>query len=122
MRRPPRPTRTDTRLPYTTLLRSHGLQRLAHRQNTLRCCGEAHMRAVDLDSPVALPGASLGAAGQDHAVPPRPERDRRSEEHTSELQSLMRISYAVFCLNKNSQLSRHTDTREATDIQRSARP
>src|SRR3546814_19477477 len=77
MRRPPRPTRTDTRLPYTTLLRSHGLQRLAHRQITLRCCGEAHMRAVDLDSPVALPGASLGAAGQDHAVPPRPERDRR---------------------------------------------
>src|SRR3546814_9423814 len=81
------------------------------------------MRAVDLDSPVALPGAYLGAAGQDHAVPPRPERDRRhrrlflapagegrpvdgkrSEEHTSELQSLMRHASAVFCLKTNTNI------------------
>src|SRR3546814_2388044 len=74
IRRPPRSTRTDTLFPYTTLFRSR-----ARRWSSRRCAGCGRP-------------ARVGAA----------ERWRRwrSEEHTSELQSLMRISYAVFCLKK----------------------
>src|SRR3546814_9243267 len=85
-RRPPRSTRTDTLFPYTTLFRSAVL-----RAETIRALGtmgdaavlaEARRRFARLDSdPRALDG--------------------RSEEHTSELQSLMRLSYAVFCFKKN---------------------
>src|SRR3546814_2554435 len=78
IRRPPRSTRTDTLFPYTTLFRSFDHQ--------------------DAQIPVAC------AIVDDHAVPPcaarMSGRVARSEEHTSELQSLMRISYAVFCLKK----------------------
>src|SRR3546814_10193187 len=72
-RRPPRSTRTDTLFPYTTLFRS-----------------------ADVAAQIDAPG---GASGRGHAVDRAAERSR-SEEHTSELQSLMRISYAVFCLKK----------------------
>src|SRR3546814_11279696 len=78
IRRPPRSTRTDTLFPYTTLFRSVGYAvRGFH-----RCIrGRGHW----------VPATSAGTTALD-----------RSEEHTSELQSLMRISYAVFCLkNKN---------------------
>src|SRR3546814_16545934 len=75
IRRPPRSTRTDTLFPYTTLFRSLPGDR--HQQ-----VGHPQGRAAD-------------AAGR--AAP-----GVRSEEHTSELQSLMRISYAVFCLTKNT--------------------
>src|SRR3546814_5012253 len=78
IRRPPRSTRTDTLFPYTTLFRS---LLPAHRQ----AAGQAALRDRR-----AVPS---GAA----------RRSRRSEEHTSELQSLMRISYAVFCLKKKTQ-------------------
>src|SRR3546814_6973766 len=74
-RRPPRSTRTDTLFPYTTLFRSDG--------------GDGGARRRD----EAGREAAAGRAEQHHAV-------ARSEEHTSELQSLMRISYAVFCLTK----------------------
>src|SRR3546814_2784585 len=93
IRRPPISTRTDTLFPYTTLFRS-GRDRLDSRAviaacvsadgnwsdwsclgGTRRQCGRAH--------PVGMAGLPM-----------------RSEEHTSELQSLIRISYAVFCLNK----------------------
>src|SRR3546814_6339875 len=73
IRRPPRSTRTDTLFPYTTLFRSF-----------------AQTTCVDL----------AGRGGQRWKVTRRPILDR-SEEHTSELQSLMRIPYAVFCLNNN---------------------
>src|SRR3546814_8387673 len=76
IRRPPRSTRTDTLFPYTTLFRSAGEP------------GAGHRRAGGRLRPPAGPRLQL-----------RQERDR-SEEHTSELQSLMRISYAVFCLKK----------------------
>src|SRR3546814_2014130 len=89
IRRPPRSTRTDTLFPYTTLFRSDDAGG-----------GEA---AVYLDAELGqLLGHEVGGAqllesglgvGVDVAAP-------RSEEHTSELQSLMRISYAVFCLKK----------------------
>src|SRR3546814_3594960 len=75
IRRPPRSTRTDTLFPYTTLFRSPG-------------CGRSRRRAAD------RPGPASPAAGCPDG--------QRSEEHTSELQSLMRISYAVFCLKKKN--------------------
>src|SRR3546814_8845031 len=83
-RRPPRSTRTDTLFPYTTLFRSH----LA-----VAAPGRAHRALIDmLGMGLQRIGAAQGPRGQ-----------RRSEEHTSELQSLMRISYAVFCLKKKKK-------------------
>src|SRR3546814_5806131 len=93
IRRPPRSTRTDTLFPYTTLFRSQGGDGL-HAGRPL--CGpefEAQLHAAH--------GTAQGA----HELH-RPLAIRavdRSEEHTSELQSLMRISYAVFCLKKKKQ-------------------
>src|SRR3546814_1041005 len=86
IRRPPRSTRTDTLFPYTTLFRSAGA--LLPRQGQLSLARHAAYRR----------GRSGG--------PPRARRapgGGRSEEHTSELQSLMRISYAVFCLKKKKR-------------------
>src|SRR3546814_7972890 len=81
--RPPRSTRTDTLFPYTTLVRSRPL---------CRQHGAAAWHRSGID----------GGCGGDHMAP-----WRRSEEHTSELQSLMRISYAVFCLKKKTQYNIH---------------
>src|SRR3546814_1404486 len=81
IRRPPRSTRTDTLFPYTTLFRSERLGRPVGRKDAE---GQVPCR---VDEP--------GQAGQ--------SGDDRSEEHTSELQSLMRISYAVFCLKKKKK-------------------
>src|SRR3546814_2465366 len=90
IRRPPRSTRTDTLFPYTTLFRS--------------------LVGADLDPVVLAPPEARRGQGLWRAeAPARPDGDacdgggpasHRSEEHTSELQSLMRISYAVFCLKK----------------------
>src|SRR3546814_6171228 len=91
IRRPPRSTRTDTLFPYPTLFRSlRGAERLDAR---------AFPRLWRAD--LSLVGPSARTDGL-HAVQ-RPQPRRRSEEHTSELQSLMRISYAVFCLKKKKQ-------------------
>src|SRR3546814_14449427 len=79
IRRPPRSTRTDTLFPYTTLFRSCMLAR--------RCFQCIRLCVSDLDR--GFFRRDLGAS-------------LRSEEHTSELQSLMRISYAVFCLKKKT--------------------
>src|SRR3546814_6261101 len=89
IRRPPRSTRTDTLFPYTTLFRS---RLLAHH------LGEHH----------AGPHVAVAAARQHQAV--GLGRHGRSEEHTSELQSLMRISYAVFCLKKKKTKTQHIAT------------
>src|SRR3546814_10553326 len=75
-RRPPRPTRTDTHFPYTTLFRSA--------------------------SPAPRTYASCGSGRRGRGAMARGERGTRSDEHTSELQSLMRISYDVFCLKKKN--------------------
>src|SRR3546814_9308086 len=94
-RRPPRSTRTDTLFPYTTLFRSD------------------LPRQSDAGAPaVADPGAAFrplaGVVARNHGRNAGARRGgddggvRRSEEHTSELQSLMRISYAVFCLKKTN--------------------
>src|SRR3546814_3672219 len=97
IRRPPRSTRTDTLFPYTTLFRSCILAvksfqgrgdiprrrdfRLGEQPRVAACCGGRETAGID--------------------------RTGRSEEHTSELQSLMRISYAVFCLKKKKTQTLH---------------
>src|SRR3546814_8163189 len=113
LRRPPRSTRTDTLLPYTTLFRS---------RPTESTIAVAHLlfsgvieRFPDLVICVVHGGGFIPyqvgrmQRGFD-AVPRRTARNiARSEEHTSELQSLMRISYAVFCLKKKKlHLSPHS--------------
>src|SRR3546814_17606919 len=95
IRRPPRSTRTDTLFPYTTLFRSLDLAR------RVRGDGEHDIDAVahrDGDDPVE----TIGINNRRRVARPPADADhrlaKRSEEHTSELQSLMRISYAAFCL------------------------
>src|SRR3546814_5013062 len=83
IRRPPRSTRTDTLFPYTTLFRS----------TDSAGGGAGHHRVLS----GRLRHPRSAAAGRDRR---RARPGHRSEEHTSELQSLMRISYAVFCLKK----------------------
>src|SRR3546814_3901896 len=86
IRRPPRSTRTDTLFPYTTLFRSGELDGIGQQVEQ----DLAHCALVGIERRQALgQHAVQGEAGIG-----------RSEEHTSELQSLMRISYAVFCLKK----------------------
>src|SRR3546814_16925334 len=84
IRRPPRSTRTDTLFPYTTLFRSARRAR----------------------SPAPDPPALPRRARRRPSAHARREQEDRSEEHTSELQSLMRISYAVFCLKKKKKTKR----------------
>src|SRR3546814_5060556 len=97
IRRPPRSTRTDTLFPYTTLFRSVVPHRhvAAVAEVLLR-----HQVAVrQQDGAVGAAAPDGGAIGRHHVGPVQ----ERSEEHTSELQSLMRISYAVFCLKKKKK-------------------
>src|SRR3546814_2543782 len=90
-RRPPRSTRTDTLFPYTTLCRS--------RPSTSSAIGRSGLPATGPRDPVRC-----GCRRRPVAWAQRPWfAAARSEEHTSELQSLMRISYAVFCLKKKNQ-------------------
>src|SRR3546814_4489018 len=101
LRRPPRSTRTDTLFPYTTLFRSQhlgGLGALHHADAVVvgddHVAGRDRHAAADDGNVHRADGLLHRALGRDGARP------HRSEEHTSELQSLMRISYAVFCLKK----------------------
>src|SRR3546814_1759522 len=108
-RLPPRSTRTDTLFPYTTLCRSQEQGRLAPvglRDGVMMA--QRHRRAAR--KRLAKRGDERGEGkrradlfGRDHPGrrQVRHQPASRSEEHTSELQSLMRISYAVFCLKKN---------------------
>src|SRR3546814_3552979 len=139
--RPPRATRTDTLCPYPTLFRySGGQRRLGNRRDAgrLRCQQEGadiraaidraihaqfaprghdrDMRRVEQDEiagrlrarrcPVAMRNADRVIELKPTFAPPH-----RSEEHTSELQSLMRNSYAVFCLNKKTNIPHNTNTK-----------
>src|SRR3546814_2908301 len=96
IRRPPRSTRTDTLFPYTTLFRSW---RRAFVRNP--AASKARTGAVALLR-FSFPDQtkSAGLAKAINEIPTGARSADRSEEHTSELQSLMRISYAVFCLKK----------------------
>src|SRR3546814_9890794 len=101
IRRPPRSTRTDTLFPYTTLFRSEVTQPLC----------DVFCLVVDASIETQLVNdvrnLLVRASGSDHPA----ACHLRSEEHTSELQSLMRISYAVFCLKKNT-IKTKTPTNE----------
>src|SRR3546814_6514308 len=109
IRRPPRSTRTDTLLPYTTLFRSLWRER-EEAARAVRGSGAGravhHLHRRDrLHRAQARPGSGRDGeeARRPAADPARRAGAARSEEHTSELQSLMRISYAVFCLTKNTR-------------------
>src|SRR3546814_7102999 len=122
IRRPPGSTRTDTLVPYTTLFRS----RVARGRRPSPREG-VPVRGLQAGARVREPRGGARGAGR---TPPRHlsrvgqgSTDRvdaqRSEEHTSELQSLMRISYAVFCLKKKKheiqRTSRITQENDTTD-------
>src|SRR3546814_3695557 len=97
IRRPPRSKRTDTLFPYTTLFRSqaHEQRHEQRRDDDLRHDEAEHLAGLR---------AWMGDQRRERLDDRDQQRgDRRSEEHTSELQSLMRISYAVFCLKKKKQ-------------------
>src|SRR3546814_4451251 len=96
IRRPPRSTRTDTLFPYTTLFRSSVPQVFIPQLIELYQQGR-----FPFDLLVKFyPFEQINQAAEDSA--------KRSEEHTSELQSLMRISYAVFCLKKKKQKTQNS--------------
>src|SRR3546814_3145950 len=96
IRRPPISTRTDPLFPYTTLFRSAGtIIRTRHHDADRRALRTGNEGLAAVDDPVV---AIAAAAGLHHGGVRAGAA--RSEEHTSELQSLMRISYAVFCLKK----------------------
>src|SRR3546814_6505907 len=96
IRRPPRSTRTDTLFPYTTLFRSGGA---------------AGRVRLGMGSDEVDRGEDRLLAGDAAPVVPRGGEPTRSEEHTSELQSLMRISYAVFCLKKKKDTKKRQTNR-----------
>src|SRR3546814_5263701 len=106
IRRPPRSTRTDTLFPYTTLFRSQAADH--HDAQVAAAAQDGGVEGGRLPRRQPLPPhpfRSVGAGGQgNEAAGAVHGQDRlRSEEHTSELQSLMRISYAVFCLKKKTK-------------------
>src|SRR3546814_2700595 len=99
IRRTPRSTRTDTLFPYTTLFRS------LHTLTPERLADPRHGPGQRNAAPGDIYGAGLGPVSRTFANPVQREHER-PEEHTSELQSLMRTSYAVFCLKKKTK--KHT--------------
>src|SRR3546814_10764701 len=124
IRRPPRSTRTDTLFPYTTLFRSRGASSYSDERLT-RWRAEAvgyKIRYVPATLPDLLKseeiisfeysrqGSSMPAIRLEQAESRLAYSRRRSEEHTSELQSLMRNSYAVFCLKKKNTNKRQQKT------------
>src|SRR3546814_5534156 len=121
IRRPPRSTRTDTLFPYTTLFRS------LRPSPAFAGEGARALLAVLVRRRRVRHRVAIGVDDADLTQVQRAHRLFRSEEHTSELQSLMRISYAVFCLKKKIN---HTTTyithdnctniRNTTDIQQHA--
>src|SRR3546814_9889882 len=106
VRRPPRSTRTDTLFPYTTLFRSPAADARRLCALAIRASAQAGRlrRKIQHQSPGRR---ELLPAGRPRGKPDSSAAGQRSEEHTSELQSLMRISYAVFCLKKKKNRQRN---------------
>src|SRR3546814_6784636 len=107
IRRPPRATRTDTLFPYTTLFRSVRLSSRVTARPPL---------SYTLPDRVTASGATgLTSSGNATSCSSTPCASR-SEEHTSELQSLMRISYAVFCLKKKKTIRHNNKYKRQTKL------
>src|SRR3546814_3120241 len=105
IRRPPRSTRTDTLFPYTTLFRSFAVAGERQRPDPFGDNNRGPSTMLTFDCERTGPDMLLRRHGVRSLRP-----SFRSEEHTSELQSLMRISYAVFCLKKkNIPQTKHTN-------------
>src|SRR3546814_1744312 len=106
IRRPPRSTRTDTLFPYTTLFRSLVELPCAERSGLIFVMLDPD-QVMDIDAFLGDFAPQLEMANLSsfaiHECRQITHKGSRSEEHTSELQSLMRISYAVFCLKKKTQ-------------------
>src|SRR3546814_2688548 len=117
IRRTPRSTRTYTLFPYTTLFRSDqreiGADRALHDEGLAveypLLLAFGHKRS---DAGLCVEGGDAGAAGaaplRERALRHEFDFQTRSDEHTSELQSLMRISYAVFCLKKKKNIAQYS--------------
>src|SRR3546814_5190049 len=105
IRRPPRSTRTDTLFPYTTLFRSAGGKSDAR---------PAPARQATSKQATATTSETKRIGAYQHWDAYEYMNNGRSEEHTSELQSLMRISYAVFCLKKKKTHYKHTREKTTT--------
>src|SRR3546814_9192443 len=106
IRRPPRSTRTDTLFPYTTLFRSKKV-RPSQRITIAAMLASTTPSLIADSSPCRTAAPSAFTGGLSDTM------TSRSEEHTSELQSLMRISYAVFCLKKKKKPKKQeTDTKQ----------
>src|SRR3546814_1164755 len=101
IRRPPRSTRTDTLFPYTTLFRSLNVIDPA--------CGSGHFLLGAARRMATRVAQLRNPDAPDYNAAMRDVVRNRSEEHTSELQSLMRISYAVFCLKKKKTKQQHNN-------------
>src|SRR3546814_2426003 len=113
IRRPPRSTRTDTLFPYTTLFRSSACHAadVLPRRSKVKTSAAAAKEKIALKPASEMPKSDHCTASQRISGAFMIESSvtgPRSEEHTSELQSLMRISYAVFCLKKKNQQLQHT--------------
>src|SRR3546814_2429328 len=119
IRRPPRSTRTDTLFPYTTLFRAARLQGqlpaaphhflalyIKHLASCLIPCRQPYRRQLSFRQ-----GRRTALCPGCKTAPFRGPSALRSEEHTSELKSLMRISYAVFCLKNKNTSTRHIHHR-----------
>src|SRR3546814_10372491 len=113
--RTPRSTRTDTLFPYTTLFRSED-RPVAMRAEVIDALGTwVHPSVLD-----RVTGRNRGKVTRDSSMLSGPPSNAllhlltRSEEHTSELQSLMRISYAVFCLKKKNKYTTTTHTSDTS--------
>src|SRR3546814_5860138 len=116
IRRPPRSTRTDTLFPYTTLFRSYRVARQRFLGGRRERGSEQHAGQRQAGDGVAEAFHFTSLAQRNPRLAVCSRRRARSEEHTSELQSLMRISYAVFCLKKkNNCTSSHTITQHYTN-------
>src|SRR3546814_4384302 len=97
-RRPPRSTRTDTLFPYTTLFRSYARKQL---NGAGLIVVNLYLTEIRVNTETEYTNQSEDAPTVEEAQDATTPATSRSEEHTSELQSLMRIPYAVFCLNNN---------------------
>src|SRR3546814_2559244 len=103
IRRPPRSTRTDTLFPYTTLFRS--------------CCRSTRSATACRRDIIGTGLRQLRSGARAWMLLCRSHGIHRSEEHTSELQSLMRISYAVFCLKKKKKTDQRVYTNKTHEAQ-----